>query len=357
MSTYFVNGEGKTELTSRVMDLISGAKSYIKTGNFLFQDGSIIDALMEAMSRGVALFVISNLRDPDEIAGKRRSSTEEEEIDGDMHMPYLNDLRRRGAHCHFLDELHAKFIIVDGKDALLMSANYARNSLDRNIETGILLNADEAKDLEYVFDRLYTNADIQNFEYNKDKKRIRRSTNLIPEDAFDCVGSKLRLTISSPDVNGRRSKTNLAKCKVTTIYDSIVRIIDKAKDFVFIVTWHFRRLDLLPEFVKAVKDALERGVKVYLYSNAYGESLSLKESLLSIAQLEAMGCENHGDDNNHSKCVVNEEEGIIFTANIDGVHGMTTGFEVGCMLDKEQHLDVLNHVISLVNRHKRQCDE
>ena len=107
MSTYFINGEGKTDLTSRVMSLINGAKTYIKTGNFLFQDETIINALHDAMSRGVALFVISNLRDPEETSGKKHSPTTEE-ITVDMHMPYLNDLRRNGAHCHFLDELHTK---------------------------------------------------------------------------------------------------------------------------------------------------------------------------------------------------------------------------------------------------------
>lgn len=349
MSTYFINGEGKTDLTSRVMSLINGAKTYIKTGNFLFQDETIINALHEAMARGVVLFIISNLRDPEESSGKKHSPMTEE-IVVDMQMPYLNGLRRSGAHCHFLDELHAKFIIVDGEKGLLMSANYARNSLDRNIETGILLNTDETRDLEYVFDKLYTNADIQNFEYSKDKKKVRRSTNLIPEDTFDCINSNLRLTISSPEIKGRKSRTNLAQCHVTTIYESIVEIINSSELFVFIVTWHFRSLELLPEFMKAVKDALERNVKVYLYSNAYGESQSLNDSLVAINQLKEMGCESHGDDNNHSKCVINEKEGIIFTANIDGVHGMTTGFEVGCMLDKEQHFDVLNHVVSLVNR-------
>jgi phosphatidylserine/phosphatidylglycerophosphate/cardiolipin synthase-like enzyme len=301
------------------------------------------------MARGVALFVISNLRDPEETSGKKHSPTTEEVI-VDMHMPYLDDLRRNGAHCHFLDELHAKFIIVDGEKGLLMSANYSRNSLDRNIETGILLKADETKEMEYVFDKLYTNADIQSFEYHKDKKRVRRNTNLIPEDTFDCINSNLRLTISSPETYKRKARTNLAECHVTTIYESIVSIINRAKVFVFIVTWHFRSLELLPDFLKAIQNAQKRNVKVYLYSNSYGESQSLNDSLMAIKQLEEMGCESHGDDNNHSKCVINEEEGIIFTANIDGVHGMTTGFEVGCMLDKDQHFVVLNHVVSLVNR-------
>lgn len=355
MNTYYINGGGTTELTNCVMDLINGATSYIKTGNFLFQDETVINTLHNTMRKGIPLFIISNLRDPEESGGRRRSNSEE--INVDMHLPYLDDLRREGAHCHFLDELHAKFIIIDGTQGLLMSANYAPNSLGRNIETGILLGADETKDLEFVFDKLYMNADIQHFEYRHDQKHVRRKTNLIPEGTFDNINSKLRLTISSPDINGNQSRTNLAKCRVTSIYESIIGIIAAAEDFVFIVSWHFRALERLPRLMRAVQSALNRGVKIYLYSNTQGISASLRESLDAIDQLKALGCESYGDDNNHSKCVLNEKDGIIFTANIDGVHGMTTGFEVGCMLSKDQHLEVLNHVISLVQKQNSNNNE
>ena len=350
MSTYYINGEGKTDLTRCVMDLIDGATTYIKTGNFLFQDETVICTLRETMRKGIPLFIISNLRDPEESGGKRKSKPEE--INVDMHLPYLDELRKEGAHCHFLDELHAKFIIIDGTKSLLMSANYAPNSLGRNIETGILLGEEETKDLEFVFDKLYMNADIQHFEYRNERKHVRRKTNLIPDGTFDNLNSRLRLTISSPDANGNLSRTNLAKCRVTSIYESIIGIIEKAEDYVFIVSWHFRALDKLPRFIQAVKSALNRGVKVYLYSNTQGISASLNESLMAIEQLKVLGCESYGDDNNHSKCVLNEQNGIIFTANIDGVHGMTSGFEVGCMLDNDQHMEVVNHVISLIQEQK-----
>ena len=73
-----------------------------------------------------------------------------------------------------------------------------------------------------------------------------------------------------------------------------------------------------------------------LYSNTLQENFTQKESLRQIEFLESIGCKSRGDDNNHSKCVISESEGIVFTANIDGIHGMKTGFEVGCVLRGEE---------------------
>lgn len=351
MSTYYTNGEGKTELTQKVLDLIRNSKRYIKTANFLFQDKMVIDCLKERMEEGIPLFVISNLRDPEE-SGQKPS--EEGGIVVDMHLPNLNELVKLSAHCHFLDELHAKFILIDGSIGIIMSANYTENSLGKNIETGLIIEGEEVKELEYVFDKLYTNADVQKFEYVKEKKHVKRKTVLIPADSFDDLHSRIRLTICSPeDKQSKKSKkTNLSSCKVTTIYESIVSLINEAQEFVIIVSWHFRALNKIPDFVIAVKQAIHRGVKVSLYSNCLGQSTSLNASLEAINELESLGCVSYGDDNNHSKCVVNERGGIIFTANIDGVHGMNTGFEVGCMLNDEQHCDVVNHVLGMINRNK-----
>ena len=44
---------------------------------------------------------------------------------------------------------------------------------------------------------------------------------------------------------------------------------------------------------------------------------------------------------------MSESEGILFTANIDGNHGMKNGFEVGCILEGEDLNDMRNFVESL----------
>lgn len=44
-----------------------------------------------------------------------------------------------------------------------------------------------------------------------------------------------------------------------SIYDEILGIINKANEYVYIVSWHFKALNLLPEFTEAIKQAVDRG--------------------------------------------------------------------------------------------------
>ena len=96
-----------------------------------------------------------------------------------------------------------------------------------------------------------------------------------------------------------------------TIYEENVGIIDRAQEYLYIITWHFKALKQLPEFTDAVKRAVERGVWIYLYSNTDQLNHSRDESIRQIIFLESIGCKSLGNDSNHSKCVISESEGII----------------------------------------------
>ena len=56
MNKYLINDKSSRELSQAIVETIRSAKKYIKTGNFLFQDVSIINELKEAMKRGIAVF-------------------------------------------------------------------------------------------------------------------------------------------------------------------------------------------------------------------------------------------------------------------------------------------------------------
>lgn len=334
MNKYLINDKNRHELTDTIIDTIRGAQHYIKTGNFLFQDENIISELMEALNRGVAVFILSNTP---ELERDLARNSDEKEIN--MHLVNLKKLHHGGAHCRSLDDLHAKFITADGERGLLMSANFAPTSLENNIETGLLLDAPELKELEYTFDILYINSDTYLQESDERHQSI-RAKSPVSRSAFDKehITSRLRLTVAqNVDVDEDSPRvTNLRYCDVHTIYEDIVGIIDRARESLYIITWHFKALRGLPEFTDAVRRAIERGVWVFLYSNTDQPNLTRDESVRQIAFLESIGCKSKGDDSNHSKCVISESEGIVFTANIDGIHGMKSGFEVGCVLQGEE---------------------
>ncbi len=66
------------------------------------------------------------------------------------------------------------------------------------------------------------------------------------------------------------------------------------------------------------------------------------DHLEGVSELQKIGCAIYADVYNHSKGVINETTGLIFTANIDGNHGLINGFEVGYILDENQRAEFLD---------------
>ncbi len=345
MDSYLINGNNSMMLTHSIKELIKRSTKYIKACNFLFQDKEIIELLQQACDRGVAVFIISNIR-----LSEYSEDDEKKEESTNTTLPNLNALKEIGCHVHLLTELHAKFVICDGMQGILMSANFSANSLDKNTETGIPIFGAELSDLEYVFEKLYLSSDITDIDKTSERNVLLKKTRPLKLDKDNHLSSNMRFTIAS-----EHKDNNLYNCRIISIYNTIVGIINKAQKYVYIVTWHFKNLEQLPEFKEAIEKAIKRGVNVVIYSNYYGKgSLSLNASRKAIDELKHMGCRNYGDDNNHSKCVISENDGILFTANIDGKSGMHNGFEAGCKLSREQISLAYQHINKLIEISKKE---
>lgn len=349
---YLVNQGDKYMLTTCIKHLIENTQRYIKVSSFLMQDATISEMLKElALSGKAAVFLISNKKDQE--TEEYRESTilpksdKEKHVGFDNHARFLKDLFYSGIHVRLLDNLHAKFIISDGTKGLIMSANLAPNSLMRNIETGIEIDGTDVKELEYVFDTMYKHADIVKYQGANQKDITVKVDNKINPRYVEKIGGNIRLTIASCE------ETNLTLCKVYSIYNTIIDIIRKAQKYVYIATYHFKfKENVLAEFMEAVRDARSRGVEVILYSNTMSDVPSLKSSKSAIRELKRLGCHSFGDDLNHSKCVLSESKGILFTANIDGVNGMKNGFEVGCVMNQEQRKEAEQHINNIINKNR-----
>ena len=192
MDSYLINGNKSMMLTQSIKDLIKGSTKYIKACNFLFQDKDIIELLHQASDRGVAIFIISNIRLND-------YSEDEENKDDNSNttLPNLNALKEIGCHVHLLTELHAKFIIGDGMQGIVMSANFSANSLDKNTETGIPVFGAELSDLEYVFEKLYLSSDISDIEKTNERNILLKKTRPLILDKNNYLASNMRFTIAS----------------------------------------------------------------------------------------------------------------------------------------------------------------
>lgn len=335
-----------SELTDRIYELIGNAKSYIKTGNFFFQDPKLNDALIMAAQRGIAIFVISNLR-----GGEERGRKKDQEVSSetDPHIPHLHELYRKGIHVHLSNDLHAKFLIADGEAGLIMSANYTPTSLYGNPENGVDIVGAEVKDLEYLFDVLFVNQDIVLSE-DGDKYRYLMTSKPIEKNIFKEIGKNSKLVFTA-----KSDKNNLQYCSYTSIYTTIADIINSAKEYLLMVSWSYKRINDLPLITDAVRAAIKRGVNVtILYSDKMSQDklISTERELPKLVGKDNVKACCYKFPANHSKCVLSEIQGVIFTANIDGKDGLLSGFEIGCKLTNEQREQANNKINQILNNGK-----
>lgn len=351
MGRYYINDGKRRELTDKILRIIRSAKSYIKISSFIMEDQMLVDELRKiAYSGNVAVFVISNRnKKEDEEYFSTASRKDDSKADGiHAHQLFLQRMYYSGVHVRLLDNLHAKFVLSDGGKGVLMSANIASNSLNKNVETGISVGGDDLKNLELIFDTMYNYADVVQFVKSDMSDVVKISVKKLPNQIFDDIKGNIRLTAIS------RHPTNLSECRQTTIYDSIIKIVDEAESFVYIVSWVFKdKRNTLSKLRYAIDKVVKRGVKVTLFYNEKGNPTNKEVQQQYIYEMGRIGCDAYSNNNNHSKCVLSEKTGLLFTANIDGNNGLLEGFEVGCMMDEQQHQQAIKHVEELINKAKR----
>lgn len=334
MKRYLINWgvKNKTEITEELLSLIDNAQKNIKIGNFIFEYQDVIEGLKNAMEKDVAVFILSNLGNENEDGYK-------------SHLNNLIQLASLGAHVRYLDDLHAKFVICDDSSGIVTSANNNQTSLTLNSETGVTIKGQDAEQLAIVFNKLFLNADITQLSDNGlTRVKSRQSNREVVIDETPLLASNIRITLNS------EKKTNLKGKAVKHLYDEIISIIDSAKEECFIVTWHFSCAgNKLKRFVDSIEKAAKRGVKITFYSNVYDTSYSQSmNNQPSLTRLSRISDEIYGDNNNHSKCVITESAGIVFSANIDPI-GLETGFEVGVILSEEDRVAALAHIHDLIS--------
>lgn len=323
-------------LTDRILALIRDSKTYIKTGNFFFRDETIQRELLNAARRGEAVFILSNLTGNE----NRGISVANNKAETDPHISNLHNLEREGVHVHLCRDLHAKFLIADGKSGLIMSANYTLDSLHGNPENGVDVLGKDLSNLEDVFDELYLHPDTILLD-SEEQYRYADKNSPIPVGTFDFSGdSRLLMTMAS------KESSNLRECKYTSILNKIIEIIANAKTSVDIVSWSFNEVEKLPDFIESLSKAKQRGVHIRLYYGTKGEEWQITRTRKQIDNLS----KQIGDIeaiplvDNHAKCVISETQGMIFTANIDGKRGLLTGFELGYILDESERKTALSYL-------------
>lgn len=333
MGKLYFNGAlgGSSEnLTGFNLRLIEGSRRYLKLGNFDFDDAQVQRALESAAGRGVAIFVLTNLQLDDREGGKAQTQVN------------LNALHyQSGAHVNSLDGLHAKYLVADGVRGLVMSCNYKYNSLRRNPEAGISVDGAALLDLERVFDALFMHADNIDFHSAEGLNRTTRTQAALFDADLSLTG-RLKATICcSAD-----KQDALALCHVTTLLEAILNIIDSAKERLDIVAWSYRSVEKLCVGDRSLLSSLEAAIKRGVRCRIMGS----KQSTDKTIQLCGVTIVRH--EYNHAKFVLSDNGGLLFTANIDGQHGLVNGFELGVELDAAQRAAAQGFVDELFQHSK-----
>jgi phosphatidylserine/phosphatidylglycerophosphate/cardiolipin synthase-like enzyme len=132
-----------------VLFFIKSAKESICLQSFLIQDTAIIDELVKATERGVRVFVMSS-------AEARLKPTIEEEQDfiTENYKKMLNEkFKFRFVH-RSAENLHAKFIVIDGKmnpKGMIFTNNFTENGFFKNPEISVFLTTEQSKELYDIF--------------------------------------------------------------------------------------------------------------------------------------------------------------------------------------------------------------
>jgi len=328
---FYLNTYSERPLTDRIIQIIHGARYYIKTGNFFFREPGIMEELKDACRRGVTIFILSNLRDDiDRLpAGNKLGKSEY-----DPHLPNLADLVELGAHVRFISELHAKFIVADGTLGMIMSSNYTKDSLKGNPECGVDLNAEDTKYLGGVFDTIFSHADIKLQGRDHHGYVLKRIVDPVEADCFDEGNPNVLLTLgAATGEDGIREQTNFVDCNIQDIYQAIANTINEANEWIIMAAYSFRNLSKLPLIRSALINAAERQVAINIVCND-----SVEYSMKEIARMEQAipSLKAEGFPKNHAKFLLTESEGLMFTANIDGKAGLLSGFELGVYLSDLQ---------------------
>ncbi|HQS24154.1 MAG: hypothetical protein B7Y11_13110, partial [Sphingobacteriia bacterium 24-36-13] len=166
----FVSGQGfsvtcKSDkgLLNSIIKLIGEADNYIKICSFIIDNKQIVESLKSKLKEGKLSVFILTAVDDKKIKSDMLDEDETAELSKSRHFEFIDALVKSGAHVRASSNAHAKFVIKDGTEALLMSANLTEPSLNNNEkgkapndESGIAIDKhQEVKTLERIFDSIF----------------------------------------------------------------------------------------------------------------------------------------------------------------------------------------------------------
>lgn len=329
----FLTQEGNVALKNEIVEIINKATSVLKICSFIITDKEIFNAiLIKAKETQVAIFILTQL-DSTKLENSLSLAdfiTEEElkENPARLHLKYIKQLYDNGIHVRASLTAHSKFIVADRTIGFITSANFTTPSLTFNTESGAYLDEKSSKELDILFDVIF----LQGTTYKQFLGTKKKGKMLVVQSEANI---DINLLPKSQHSNLRFTCETLSN----NLLNEIITIINQADKYLYLSTYSIVGLNTLEELSQSIQKAIERGVSIVIFCRGMNYR---NDHLEGVLKLSKIGCLVYADLFNHSKGVINEISGMIFTANIDGNHGLRNGFEVGYILNEIQRLEFLD---------------
>lgn len=340
--------QGIPHIRNRLLSAIAAAKNKVFFCSWIFADDHIVRALCEAAERlRGGVYVLTALEkdlrpdrnDSDELDPDERKQQQRRE----RHIDNLHNLARAGAWLRSVPDCHPKFCVVDDDLLVVTSANATREAYEDNPENGVLLRSPE---LTRELGRLFAHAwlHLASFESppgaNINATQLRRGKvpTWRPLQSAGIFGAVCTL--------GRTE---------TSLRERTVALIDQAEHEIAIATYSVVGLENHP-VGNALRRALRRGVKLLLVmrqNNWAADQCATCGWLVDEVSAENFTVRGHAKT--HAKAIVIDgRHALLWTGNLDGIHGYESGLEVGIAAEHGDFVAaVRRYVIDLAARSPR----
>lgn len=294
-------------LLTKIQEAIGQASHMICLQSFLLQDTPLIDSLLQAVKRGVKVFVLSS-------AEARLKDTIEEEQDF-IKQDYIKLLENKIKN-HFVHRVaknvHAKYVVIDPKTnpkGFICTNNFTENGFLKNPELAVALNEVQCQELFKIF--------VYHFwECATDEQNATREFEKVKSANKFELPALTQLLLTSPT-----SKHN-------TLHQKLSEAVQKAQNRLSFSTF---QLDKNIELIKNIIEKAKNGVEITLFCRPIEKQF--KEHLKPLIDA---GVRIYFHELMHAKSLlIDDKHGFVFTANLTQ-EGLEDGLEVGIELNQAQ---------------------
>lgn len=320
----FTRPTREASLRDALYDLVESATRKLFVCSFLLDDPGLVERLQrKAQELRGSVYVVTALKD--EWLTSTFADTDPDEAPAPPTKHLVEPLVEVGVQVRGCQNAHAKFAVVDDREALISTANFDTRGLLATGEAGCRVTApSEVHRLTRLFSRLW----------------LSRCELEMPHDRSGRFTARSTKRPATPTAVPAASRAEMERVIWTDgdehlIADAIVATADAAQRELVVSTYDVVGIDRLREYVSApLQRAVQRGVQVRLLTRIRNPRRTTRDSL---RQLAALGVEVRGDSTNHAKFVIADRSvGALFSANLDAEHGLTNGIEAGVAVRGEE---------------------